>query len=99
MRQFYFVILESTLIIQYIVIIILFLFYFILERKRVAELKEAGVHVGPIQPQDHEKTFYPKYDDFEVYAGEDPKNRQDRWKDYKNPYMTPEEDQVTKKSK
>ena len=26
-------------------------------------------------------------------------NRGDRWKDYKNPYLTPEEDQTTKKSK
>ena len=72
-----------------------------LERKRIAELKADGRYVGPLQPQDHEKTFYPKYDEYEILPGEitQSENRGDRWKDYKNPYLTPEEDQTTKKSK
>ena len=35
----------------------------------------------------------------EVYAGEDPKTRNDRWKDFKNPYLNSEEEFVTKKKK
>jgi len=72
-----------------------------LERKRIAELKADGRYVGPAQPQDHEKPFYPKYDEYEILPGEisQSENRGDRWKDYKNPYLSPEEDQTTKKSK
>ena len=70
-----------------------------LERQRIAELKADGRYVGADQPQDHEKVFYPKYDEYEVYAGEDPKTRNDRWKDFKNPYLNSEEEFVTKKKK
>jgi len=37
------------------------------------------------QPQDHEKTFYPKYKEYEIMPGEGVE-AEDRWKDFKNPY-------------
>ena len=70
-----------------------------LERKRIAELKADGKYVGTSLPQDHEKTFYPKYDEYEVVPGEDPKGTAGRWKDFKNPYLTQDEDTFTKKKK
>jgi len=41
-----------------------------------------------VKPMDHEKTFWPKYAEYEIYAGEKQgeKAEEDRWKDYKNPY-------------
>ena len=66
-----------------------------LERERIAELKAEGRYVGPALPLDHEKAFFPKYDEYQGAPGE----QVDRWKDYKNPYLDPEEDMVTKKSK
>lgn len=48
---------------------------------------------------DHEKTFYPKYDEYEVLPGEDKDKREERWKDYKNPYLNPDEEYVTVKTK
>ena len=62
-------------------------------------MKSNDRDVGPLQPQDHEKPFYPKYDEYEVMPGEDIGERKDRWKEFKNPYLTPEEDQFTKKKK
>ena len=70
-----------------------------LERKRIEELKAEGRYVGPPKPMDHEKTFFPKYDEYEVLPGEDKFDRQKRWEDFQNPYMKPEEDTFTKKSK
>ena len=67
-----------------------------LERKRIAELKEDGRYIGADKPMDHEKAFFPKYDEYEVLAGED-KNQKDRWKDFKNPYLNPDEEFFTKK--
>ena len=67
-----------------------------LERKRIAELKAEGRYVGPDKPMDHEKAFFPKYDEYEVLPGED-KDQTDRWKDYKNPYLDKDEEFVTKK--
>lgn len=69
-----------------------------LERKRIQELKAEGRYVGPAQPLDHEKAFFPKYDEYQGTPGEEQENR-DRWKDFKNPYLKPEEDMVTKKSR
>lgn len=70
-----------------------------MERKRIDELKVEGRYVGPVQPQDHEKNFFPKYDEYEVAPGEDIETKQKRWKDFQNPYLKDEEDMVTKKSK
>eukprot|EP00093_Oithona_nana_P007446 07446.XXX_347454_346845_1 [CDS] Oithona nana genome sequencing. len=58
-----------------------------LERKRIEELKAEGRYVGPDKPLDHEKTFFPKYDEYEVLPGEDKEKNNDRWKDFKNPYL------------
>ena len=58
-----------------------------------------GRYEGPQdKPQDHEKTFYPKYDEFEVMPGENENKERDKWADYKNPYMK-EELTHTKKAK
>lgn len=70
-----------------------------MERKRIAELKAEGRYVGADKPMDHEKTFYPKYDEYEVLPGEDKDKREERWKDYKNPYLNPDEEYVTVKTK
>ena len=70
-----------------------------MERKRIEELKAEGRYVGPSKPMDHEKAFFPKYDEYEVLPGEDKFERSERWKDFKNPYLEPDEDIVTKKSK
>merc|ERR1712241_1099856 len=70
-----------------------------LERKRIEELTAEGSYVGPPKPMDHEKTFYPKYDEYEINPGEDKFERQKRWDDFKNPYLNSEEDTFTKKSK
>ena len=48
---------------------------------------------------DHEKTFFPKYDEYEVLPGEDKFAREKRWDEFKNPYLTPDEDTLTKKTK
>ena len=48
---------------------------------------------------DHEKTFFPKYDEYEVLPGEDKFAREKRWDEFKNPYLTPDEDTLTKKIK
>ena len=70
-----------------------------LERKRIEELKAEGRYVGPSKPMDHEKAFFPKYDEYELLPGEDKFEREKRWDEFKNPYFTPEEDTVTKKTK
>lgn len=44
---------------------------------------------------DHEKAFYPKYDDYEVNPG-DLETKKDRWASYKNPYL-PDDHQHTRK--
>ena len=69
-----------------------------MERDRIQELKSDGSYVeGPAKPMDHEKNFYPKYDEYELMAGEE---KTDRWKDFKNPYFTGDnEDQLTSKKK
>ena len=41
-----------------------------LEEKRVEELRASGLEVGPPSPQDHEKTPFPRRDEFEVMPGE-----------------------------
>jgi hypothetical protein len=69
-----------------------------LERLRIAELKAEGRYTGPAQPLDHERNFFPKYDEFELAPGEDVAEKADRWKDYKNPYLK-SEDQYTTKEK
>ena len=63
------------------------------------ELKAEGRYVGPSKPMDHEKTFFPKYDEYEVLPGEDKFAREKRWDEFKNPYLTPDEDTLTKKTK
>ena len=71
-----------------------------LERKRVEELKAEGRYVGgPQKPMDHEKAFFPKYDEYEMLPGEDKFERDKRWDEFKNPYMTTDEDTLTKKTK
>lgn len=70
-----------------------------LERKRIAELKAAGQYVGPDKPLDHEKTFFPKYAEYEIIPGHEKHDEKDKWADFKNPYHTEEEDKVTTKSK
>ena len=62
-------------------------------------MKAEGRYDGAPKPQDHEKAFFPKYDEYEINPGEDSDNRKDRWKDYQNPYLSPDEDTVTKKKK
>jgi len=37
-----------------------------LEMARIEELKAQGLDAGPPKPQDHEKTPYPKYEEFEI---------------------------------
>ena len=54
-----------------------------------------GRYDGPPKPQEHEKTFYPKYDEFEVMPGESENKDYDKWKDFKNPYF----DESTNKAK
>lgn len=58
-----------------------------LEGKRLEELTAQGLDTGPPKPQDHEKTPYPKYTDFEIMPGENEGEKKDRWAKYKNPYM------------
>lgn len=70
-----------------------------LERKRIAELKAAGQYVGPDKPLDHEKNFFPKYDEYEVIPGHAKNEEKDKWADFKNPYLSADDDKVTKKSK
>lgn len=47
---------------------------------------------------DHEKAFFPKYEEYEVLPGED-KDQKDRWKDYKNPYLNQDEEFFTTNKK
>ena len=50
-----------------------------------------GRYDGPEpKPQDHEKAFFPKYDEYEVIPGDDPEKERRRWKEYKNPYVDEE---------
>jgi len=58
-----------------------------LDMKRLEEMKIAGLDTTPPKPQDHEKTFYPKYDEFEVIPGEMEQKEKDKWEKFKNPYM------------
>ncbi|XP_023341361.1 NADH dehydrogenase [ubiquinone] 1 alpha subcomplex assembly factor 2 [Eurytemora carolleeae] len=58
-----------------------------LEEKRRTEMQAAGIDSGPPKPQDHEKTPYPKYANYEVMPGESENETKDKWKKYKNPYM------------
>ena len=60
-----------------------------LEEARVKELTASGLDPSPPPPQDHEKTPYPKYEEFEVLPGEGNwrEGEKDRWEKYKNPYM------------
>lgn len=67
-----------------------------LEMERIEELKTDGRYDGPeVKPMDHEKAFYPKYDDYEVNPG-DLETKKDRWASYKNPYL-PDDHQHTRK--
>ena len=64
--------------------------------KRREELKAEGRYVeGPPQPQDHEKPYFPKYDDYEIMPGEEKKA--DRWEEYKNPYLKDDPNAITVK--
>lgn len=47
---------------------------------------QQGRYEGPPKPQDHEKPFYPKYDEYEVMPGEHEFSKKDKWADFKNPY-------------
>jgi len=58
-----------------------------LDMKRLEEMKADGRDTGPPQPQDHEKTPYPKYASFEVMPGEKADHTKDKWEKFKNPYM------------
>ena len=57
------------------------------EKRRLEKIAAGQSVIDPNQPQpmDHEKTFFPKYKEYEIMPGEGPKEG-DRWKDYKNPY-------------
>lgn len=57
-----------------------------LEAKHTEELIAAGREVyDETKPMDHEKPFYPKYEEYEILPGQESKDK-DRWKDFKNPY-------------
>jgi len=58
-----------------------------LEMARAEELKAQGLDPGPPKLQDHEKTPYPKYEEFEIMPGESDDQKRDRWEKYKNPYV------------
>ena len=58
-----------------------------------------GRDLSPPTPQDHEKgPIFPKYKEYEVMPG-DMENQQngseDRWKEYKNPYMKENQHHIT----
>ena len=57
------------------------------EKRRLEKIAAGQSLTDPNQPQpmDHEKTFFPKYKEYEIMPGEEPKGG-DRWKDFKNPY-------------
>jgi len=57
-----------------------------LEEERKEEMLAQGLDPGPPPLQDHEKTPYPKYEEFESVPGVKKEEQQDRWKDFKNPY-------------
>jgi len=58
----------------------------ILEEKRLDEMRAAGLDTSGPKPQDHEKTPYPKYAEFEVMPGEMEQAEKDKWEKHKNPY-------------
>jgi len=58
-----------------------------LEHLRLQEMKEQGLDTSGPKPQDHEKTPYPKYDEYEIVPGDLEHEKKDRWEKYKNPYM------------
>eukprot|EP00088_Acartia_fossae_P003616 TRINITY_DN11533_c0_g1_i2.p1 TRINITY_DN11533_c0_g1~~TRINITY_DN11533_c0_g1_i2.p1 ORF type:complete len:184 (+),score=37.50 TRINITY_DN11533_c0_g1_i2:45-596(+) len=61
-----------------------------LEVKRIDEMRAAGIEPEAPKPQDHEKNFYPKYDEFEVMPGERERlGEKDKWEEFKNPYTKP----------
>ena len=60
-------------------------------------MKADGRYIGPDKPMDHEKAFFPKYEEYEVLPGEDKSQKEDRWKDFKNPYLNTDEEFFTKK--
>jgi len=60
-----------------------------LDAKNKEQLLAAGREVvEEPKPMDHEKPFWPKYEEYEIMAGEK-SNRdkdEDKWEDFKNPY-------------
>ena len=62
-----------------------------LEDARRAEMLAAGLDPSPPGIQDHEKTPYPKYEEYEITPGDlqndDGRSRQ-KWDKYKNPYSS-----------
>ena len=69
-----------------------------LDAKNREQLLEMGREVSTeAKPMDHEKPFWPKYEEYEVMPAEklDEKAKQDKWKDFKNPYA--EDEHFTKK--
>ena len=57
------------------------------EKRRLEKIASGQTAIDPNKPtpMDHEKTFYPKYKEYEIMPGEGVEEG-DRWKDYKNPY-------------
>ena len=59
-----------------------------LEDQRRAEMLAGGLDPNPPAQQDHEKTPYPKYDEYEITPGDLHNDTiQDKWGKHKNPYQ------------
>lgn len=61
-----------------------------LEEQRRAEMMAAGLDPSPPGIQDHEKTPYPKYSEYEIAPGDSGYTQRDKWEKYKNPYEEPQ---------
>ena len=58
-----------------------------LEDSRRAEMLAAGLDPAPPGKQDHEKTPYPKYAEYEITPGDlEEKGNTGKWDDHKNPF-------------
>ena len=61
-----------------------------LEEQRRAEMMSAGLDPSPPGIQDHEKTPYPKYSEYEIAPGDSGYTEKDKWEKFKNPYDEPQ---------
>ena len=57
-----------------------------LEVARAEEMREAGLDPAPPGLQDHEKTPYPKFAEYEQLPGETEQERKAKQEKFKNPY-------------